>query len=102
MLNLGSVESEELRLRADRAALVDGVPDLGRRALRGYLKAHKAVIETPITLFIEFSAKQYVALIEKANIAAIYRIRNDLQLKRMRRIPEPVAFAAELFRRQNS
>jgi len=102
MLDLGSVAGEVLREQAGRATLFDGEPDVGRRALLAFLKAHRDAVDTPVAVFIAYAAKRYVALVQQANVAAIYRVRNDLQLKRMRRIPEPVAFAAELFRRQTA
>lgn len=45
--------------------------------------------------------KVYVALLATEGIGAVYRVRNDLQLKRLRRIPESVAYLAELHRRNS-
>ena len=101
MLNLEAITSEELRRESNGTQVVDGEPDVGRRALVAFLKARREATETPHPLFLEHLRKQYVALLSNGSVGAIYRVRNDLQLKRMRRIPQSVAYAAELFRREN-
>lgn len=99
MIDLRAVEERELRAGAKGAkvALLDG--DLARRSLLALLRSSKALEDLPTPTGIKHAGKQYVALIGRYDVAAIYRVRNDLQLKRMRRIPQPVVYTAELERR---
>jgi hypothetical protein len=99
VIDLGIAKSEDLRSGAEGAKIVVSDADISRRALLAFLKSTKAALEAPRPTEIEHIGKRYVALIATTGIAAIYRVRNDLQLKRMRRIPQPVAYIAELERR---
>jgi len=101
MIDLGHATNAEVARQGAKARRIEGSADIGRRSLLAFLKAHKDAAETPATVFLEYASKDYVALVCRAGIAAIYRVRNDLQLKRMRRVPEPVAFGAEGFRREH-
>jgi hypothetical protein len=101
LLSLEAVTSEQLRRGSKGAEVIDGQPDVGRRALLAFLKAAKDAVEAPQPLFLEHLRKRYVALLSDGTVGAVYRVRNDLQLKRMRRVPQSVAYAAELFRREN-
>jgi hypothetical protein len=100
MINLGLASDSEVSRHGAKTQRVEGSADLARRSLLAFLKTNKDAAEAPTSVFIEYASKEYVALVTRAGIAAIYRIRNDLQLKRMRRIPEPVAYRAEGFRRE--
>jgi hypothetical protein len=101
LLTFDLVSSEELQRGSEGAQFVDGHPDVARRALLAFLKLARDATEAPQALFLEHLQKQYVALLSNGSVGAVYRVRNDLQLKRMRRVPKSVAYAAELFRRAN-
>ena len=98
MIDLREVEGEVLRGGVNGVRVMAPETDIGRRAILAFLKSSKTA-DIPKTTVIDHVGKKYVALIASTGIPAIYRIRNDLQLKRMRRIPRPVAYAAELERR---
>jgi hypothetical protein len=98
LIDLRQVEGEVLRGGANGVRVIAPDPDIGRRAILAFLKSSKTA-DIPKTTVIDHVGKKYVALIIATGVAAIYRIRNDLQLKRMRRIPLAVAYAAELERR---
>jgi hypothetical protein len=98
LIDLRKVEGEVLRGGVNGVQVIAPDPDIGRRAILAFLKSSKTA-DIPKTTVIDHVGKKYVALIASAGIPAIYRIRNDLQLKRMRRMPQPVAYAAELERR---
>lgn len=98
MIDLNSTSDEELRAGARGAELVKAEPDVLRRALLAFLKSTK-MGTAPDTIAIAHLGKVYIALSVSSGIAGIYRVRNDLQLKRMRRTPQAVAYTAELERR---
>ena len=58
-------------------------------------------IEPPINgaLPVVYRNKLYLAVVGAEQLLAVYRVRHDLQLKRLRRIPLPVAARAELSRK---
>jgi hypothetical protein len=100
MIDLHSLPREELLDSAAEARSADLESDLSRRALLAFLKSSKdANGNDAHAAGLQHDGKLYVALLTKDVIAAVYRVRNDLQLKRMRRVPQPVAYAAELERR---
>jgi hypothetical protein len=98
LIDLRDVEGEVLRGGVNGVRVMTPDADIGRRAILAFLKSSRTA-DIPKTIVIDHAGKKYVALIASTGIPAIYRIRNDLQLKRMRRIPQPVAYTAELERR---
>jgi hypothetical protein len=83
-----------------RAAFIGECPaDPQRRALAAYFRGGN--IEPPINgaLPVLYENKLYLAVVGAEQLLAVYRVRNDLQLKRLRRIPLPVAARAELSRK---
>jgi hypothetical protein len=102
VIDLHEIDGKDLRKGAKGAEIVAADADVHRRALLAFLKTAQTgadMAEAKVMLHLK---KRYVALILPTAIAAIYRVRNDLQLKRMRRAPQAVAYAAELERRAAS
>ena len=99
MIDLAAVPVEDLRDAAAKARVVNVDHDVVRRALVAFLKAANPGSLRPVTVGIDAEDKSYVVVVGEGRIGAVYRIRNDLQLKRLRRIPESVAYRAELHRR---
>jgi len=102
VLDLHQLDGKELRAGAKGAEIIPSDADVQRRALLAFLKSGAVGPQMPQAKAIKHARKSYVALVMPTGVAAIYRVRNDLQLKRMRRVPVPVAYAAELERRAAS
>lgn len=101
VLDLRDIADDKLLAGAKGAKPADLDPDVCRRAVIAFLKSVKGQV-VPVVLAISYGDKLYVALHNDVGVHCIYRVRNDLQLKRMRRIPEQVAYMAELDRRAAS
>ncbi|WP_156402335.1 hypothetical protein [Caulobacter sp. Root1472] len=100
MIDLSGMTLSDLRDAADKASVVDVEADVARRAMVAFLKSPGAPQAKAVG--IASSGKSYVALLGGERIGAVYRVRNDLQLKRLRRVPESVAYLAELVRRKHA
>jgi hypothetical protein len=97
MIPLPEIPPRELRAAARRVHTSHGDSDVQRRALAAYFKARDATQHpTAPPLLLLYCDKRYVALTNGKGPLAVYRIRNDLQLKRLRRIPLPIVAAAYL------
>ena len=98
MISMPEMERSELLDFARQAYATDEDPDIVRRSLAAYLRSPAAKKEHPsgLPLMLSYEDKRYSAIINGNGVLAIYRIRNDLQLKRMRRIPVPIIAAAWL------
>lgn len=88
------------------AYLCDIDADICRRGLLAFLRSSRTTkkveevwVDAPKAIMIEYDGKCYLSLLYEDQVAAVFRIRIDLQLKRLRRAPEPVMCAAENFRR---
>ena len=99
MLDFNSYTRVEIEKAAASARLVECDTDPKRRALAAYFRG--GGVEPPVNgaLPIEFEHKLYLVLAGSDAILAVYRVRNDLQLKRLRRIPLPVAALGEIIRK---
>jgi hypothetical protein len=70
--------------------------DLGRRALAAYFRTasqDNLVVDQPINdpALVEHAGKTYVVLFNVRGPLAVYRVRNDGLLKRLKRWPREVA-----------
>jgi hypothetical protein len=102
MIDLSAYSLADLRKVGAAAAVVECASDPQRRALAAYFRGGSTEPPRNGTLPLKFEGKTYLALVGAEQLLAVYRLRNDLQLKRLRRIPLPVAAAAELARLESS
>jgi hypothetical protein len=74
-------------------------PDIARRALIAFLRTSKTPrgeeFEAPDVLGVQVDDMRYVAITRKRKIVAVYRVRKDLQLKRLKRFPSIVLTLAQ-------
>lgn len=98
MIDVSEFSQEEIEEAASSAKVVECDSDPKRRALAAYFRG--GGIEPPSNgaIPIEFDEKLYLVLSSAKALLAVYRVRNDLQLKRLRRVPLPVAAIGELIR----
>lgn len=98
MIDLKAYTKEQLQAAASAAEVVECAADPRRRALAAYFRGGSSEPPKNGALPLRFEGKTYLALVGAEQLLAVYRLRSDLQLKRLRRIPLPVAAAAELAR----
>lgn len=99
MIDLTEIPIEELQAQAEPVEPAEEDADITRRALLAWLKA-KESRENPgpslNPVLVTFDGKLYAGLVNDKVVLAVYRVRNDRQLKRLRRIPLPVCAAVAL------
>lgn len=98
MIDLTAFTTKQLQEAASTAQVVECEPDPRRRALAAYFRSGSVEPPKNGAVPLRHDGKTYLALIGAEQLLAVYRVRSDLQLKRLRRIPLPVAAAAELTR----
>ena len=99
MIDLRETPAAELQLQAMEVEPAKADADVARRALLAWLKAkesteHPSPMVDPV--LVTFEGKLYAGLVNGKMVLAVYRVRNDRQLKRLRRIPQPVCAAVAL------
>lgn len=99
MIDLTETPAKELQLQAKAVKPAEADADVTRRALLAWLKAKESRERPGLLLdpvLVTFDGKLYAGLVNGKMILAVYRVRNDRQLKRLRRIPLPVCAALAL------
>lgn len=99
MIDLTGIPTEELKAQAKAVEPAGADPDITRRALLAWLKSKESRDRPGPALgpvLLTFDGKLYAGLFNGKTVLAVYRVRNDRQLKRLRRIPMPVCAAVAL------